>query len=52
MVFDIKMEDFKRKINYVAGCHMPKALAKIIYASVVSRETVRIVLIINTINYL
>jgi hypothetical protein len=39
MIFDIKMEDFRRKVRLVAGGHMTKAPATITYASVVSRET-------------
>ena len=34
MVFDIKMEDFKRKARLVAGGHKTKAPATITYASV------------------
>ena len=50
MVFDIKMEDFKRKARLVAGGHKTKALATITYASVVSRETVRIALMLAALN--
>ena len=50
MVFDIKMEDFRQKVRLVAGGHMTKAPATITYASVVSRETVRIALMIATLN--
>ena len=42
MVFDIKMEDFRRKARLIAGGNMTKALATMKYASVVSRRTVRI----------
>ena len=42
MVFDIKMEDFRQKARLVAGGHMTEAPATIMYASVVSRETVRV----------
>ena len=38
MVFNVKMEDFRQKSRLVAGGHMTKALATIIYASVVLRE--------------
>ena len=41
MVFDIKMEDFRYKASLVAGEHMAKAPATIMYASTVSTETVR-----------
>ena len=44
MIFDIKMEDFRRKARLAAGGHMTKAPATITYASVVSRETMRIAL--------
>ncbi len=40
MIFDVKMEDFRRKARLVAGGHVKKAPASITYASVVSRETV------------
>jgi len=40
MVFDIKMEDFRRKARLVAGGHKTDAPATITYASVVSREMV------------
>ena len=52
MVFDIKMEDFRCKARLVAGGHMTKAPATITYASAVMRETVRIALIIITLNEL
>ena len=44
MIFDVKMEDFRRKARYVAGGHMTEAPATLTYASVVSRESVRIAL--------
>ena len=50
MVLNIKMEDFKRKARLVTGGHMTKAPATIMYASIVSKETVRIVLMIATLN--
>ena len=40
MIFDIKMEDFCRKTQLVAGGHMTYALKTITYASVVSHDTV------------
>jgi hypothetical protein len=40
MIFDIKMEDFKRKARYVAGGHTTEAPPVLMYASVVSRDTV------------
>ncbi len=50
MVFDIKMEDFKRKARLVAGGHKTEAPATITYASVVSCETVRIALMLAALN--
>ena len=46
MVFDVKIEDFRHKASLVVGDHMTKALATIMYAFVVSGETVRIALMI------
>ena len=50
MVFDIKIENFKRKARLVAGGHTTEAPATLTYASVVSRETVRIALTIAALN--
>ena len=50
MVFNIKMEDFRQKARLVTGGHMIEALATIMNASIVSRETVRIALMIVTLN--
>jgi hypothetical protein len=50
MIFDIKMEDFWCKARLVAGGHMTKAPATITYASVVSRETIRITLLMAALN--
>ena len=50
MIFDIKMEDFCRKARLVAGGHLTKAPATITYASVVSRETVRIAVMLAALN--
>ena len=50
MVFDIKMEDFRQKVRLMAGGHMTEAPATIAYASIVSRVTARIALIIATLN--
>lgn len=50
MIFDVKMEDFRRKARLVAGGHVTKAPASITYASVVSRETVRLALMIAALN--
>ncbi len=50
MIFDIKMEDFRCKARLVAGGHMTKAPATITYASIVSRKTVRIALLMAALN--
>jgi hypothetical protein len=50
MIFDIKIEDFRRKARMVAGRHMTGAPTIMTYASVVSRETVRIALTIAALN--
>ena len=52
MIFDIKMEDFRRKARLVAGGHMTKAPTTITYASVVSCETVCIALLMAALNVL
>ena len=50
MIFDVKVEDFRRKARLVAGGHMTKAPAAVTYASVVSRESVRIALTVAALN--
>jgi len=50
MIFDIKMEDFRRKARYVAQGNMTEAPATLTYASVVSRESVRIALTLAALN--
>jgi hypothetical protein len=50
MIFDVKMEDFRQKARLVAGGHQTKAPATITYASVVSCETMRLVLTIASMN--
>ena len=50
MVFDVKMEDFRQKTRLVAGGHMTKALATIMYASIVSKDIVIIALMIAALN--
>jgi hypothetical protein len=52
MIFDIKMEDFRCKARLVAGRHMTKTPATITYASVVSRETICIALLMAALNNL
>ena len=44
MIFDVKMEDLRRKARMVAGDHMTNNPPTITYASVVSHETVTIAL--------
>jgi hypothetical protein len=50
MIFDIKMEDFRRKARLVAGGNMTKAPATITYVSVVSCRTVYIALLMAALN--
>ena len=44
------MEDFRRKVRFVAGGHMTKAPTAMTYAGVVSRETIRIALTLTALN--
>jgi hypothetical protein len=50
MVFDVKMENFHRKARLVAGGHLTDPPAAATYASVVSRESVRIALTLTALN--
>lgn len=50
LIFDVKMEDFRRKARLVAGGHTTEAPATLTYASVVSRESVRIALTLAALN--
>ena len=50
MIFDIKQEDFHQKARLVAGGHTTPAPEMITYASVVSRESVRIALLLAALN--
>jgi hypothetical protein len=50
MVWDVKMEDFRRKARFVAGGHMTETPALNTYASVVSHESVHIALILAALN--
>ncbi len=52
MIFDVKMEDFRWKALLVAGGHMTDVPPTKMYASVVSQETVRIVLTMAALNAL
>jgi hypothetical protein len=42
MIFDVKAGSLKRKARYVAGGHMTEPPSAVTYASVVSRESIRI----------
>ena len=50
MIFDVKAGSLKRKARYVAGGHMTKPPSALTYASVVSRESIRIGLLIAALN--
>jgi hypothetical protein len=50
MIFEVKMEDLRQKARLVAGGHRTKAPVTITYASVVSRETMRLALTIASLN--
>lgn len=51
IVFDIKMgENFRRKARMVAGGHMTETPSTLTYSSVVSRDSVRIALMIAALN--
>ena len=50
MIFDIKLDGFRRKARLVAGGHMTEAPAVMMYASIVSRESVRIALTVAALN--
>ena len=52
LIFDVKMEDFRRKAPLVAGGHMTDTPKCMTYSSVVGRETVRIALTIAALNKL
>jgi hypothetical protein len=49
-VFDVKMENSQRKAGFVVGGHMTDPPAAATYASVVSRESVRIALTVAALN--
>ena len=50
MIFGVKMEDFRQKSRLVAGGNTTKPPETITYASVVSRETFRIALMLEALN--
>ena len=49
-VFDVKMNSFQRKFRLVGGGHQTETPATLTYASVVSRESVRIALTLAALN--
>jgi hypothetical protein len=51
MIFDFKMEDFRRKAIFVAGGHTTDTPHAMTYASVVSRESVRIAPTLDAVKY-
>jgi hypothetical protein len=51
LIFDIKMgENFRRKARFVAGGHTTEVPSELTYASVVSRDSVRIALTVAALN--
>jgi hypothetical protein len=50
MIFDFKMEDFRRNARFVAGGHTSYTPHAMTYASVVSRESVRVALTMSALN--
>jgi hypothetical protein len=50
MIFDVKMEDFRRKARFVAVGHTNYTPYAMPYASVVSRVSVRVVLTLSALN--
>jgi hypothetical protein len=50
MIFDVKMEDFRRKARFVAGGNTTYTPHAITYASVMSRESVRVALTLAALN--
>ena len=52
LIYDVKMEDFRRKARLVAVGHMIDTPKCMTYSSVVGRETVRIALKISAFNNL
>jgi hypothetical protein len=50
MIFDVKMEDFRRKARFVTGGHTTGTPHAMTYASVVSRDSVRVALTLAALN--
>ena len=51
MIFDVKMENFRRKVMLVEGGQVIDPPSTITYMNVVSRETVNISLTLASLNY-
>ena len=52
LIYDVKMEEFRRKARLVAGGHMTETPKYMTYSSIVGREKVRIALTIAALNNL
>jgi hypothetical protein len=52
MIFDVKIEDFRLNARFVAGGHTADTPHAMTFASVVPRESVRIALILASLNHL
>jgi hypothetical protein len=52
MIFDVKMEDFRRNARFVTGGHTTDTPHAMTYESVMSRESVRIALNLADLNEL
>jgi Reverse transcriptase (RNA-dependent DNA polymerase) len=50
LIYTVKMENFRRKVWYLGGGHATEAPASLTYASVVSRESMRIALTMAALN--
>ena len=51
MIFDVKMgEDFRRKARFVAGGHTTETTTSLTYSSVISQDSVRIILLAKALN--
>jgi hypothetical protein len=50
MIFDVKMEVFRRKASFFAGGHTTDTPHAMTYTSVVSRESVRVALTMDALN--
>jgi hypothetical protein len=50
MIFDVKMEDFRRNARFFAGENTTDTPHAITYTSVVSRESVRVALTLDSLN--